>query len=83
MHACVYICAETFIFNNMTFIPYILVENTSIILCLWYATNQTSEILFHIGLPIFVGESVTDLEWSVQCSECQKHLCRACFTYTV
>ena len=55
----------------------------AIILCLWYATNQTSEILFHIGLPIFVGESLTDLEWSVQCSECLKHLCRACFTYTV
>ena len=55
----------------------------AIILCLWYATNQTSEILFHIGLPLFVGESVTDLEWSVQCSECQKQLCRACFTHTV
>ena len=31
MHASVYICAETFLFNNMIFIPYILVENTSVV----------------------------------------------------
>ena len=31
MHACVYLCAETFLFNNMIFIPYILVENTSVV----------------------------------------------------